>query len=131
MSIMKISKVSTQLLKVPLKQRTITDSQSRVTHVEFLQVKIDTDDGITGWGMNWNYLPGLKPAQVCLDESYAPLLKGQDPLMRKDLMKGLEHEFDVARKHAVDLEPLAHDPSRSQPLPSQLIEFLGKEISQS
>ena len=39
---MKITRVETALLRVPLQQRTITDSQSTVTHVEFLQVVLHT-----------------------------------------------------------------------------------------
>ncbi len=84
---MLIQKVETQLLRVPLQQRTITDSQSTVTHVEFLQVVLHTDAGITGYGMNWSYTPGLRPAQVMVDESYAPLLVGKDPTMRKAIVK--------------------------------------------
>ena len=49
---MKITHVDTALLRVPLQQRTITDSQSTVTHVEFLQVVLKTDAGLTGYGMN-------------------------------------------------------------------------------
>jgi L-alanine-DL-glutamate epimerase-like enolase superfamily enzyme len=84
---LKITKVETILIKVPLKQRAITDSQSFVTDVEFLQVKIETDSGITGWGMNWSYTPGLKAAQVMVDLNYAPLLPGKDPLNRKELIR--------------------------------------------
>src|SRR5258706_55337 len=57
---LKITKVTTTLLKIPLKQRTITDSQSTVDAVEFLQVRLDTDGGVTGYGMNWSYTPGLR-----------------------------------------------------------------------
>ncbi|HEY2406186.1 MAG TPA: mandelate racemase/muconate lactonizing enzyme family protein [Polyangiaceae bacterium] len=84
---MKISKVTTQLLRVPLKQRTITDSQSKVESVEFLQVVLETDAGITGYGMNWSYTTGLRAAQVAVDENYAPLLKGEDPALRKELVR--------------------------------------------
>ncbi len=84
---MKITSVETKLLRVPLKQRTITDSQSSVTHVEFLQVVLQTDAGITGYGMNWSYTPGLKAAQVAVDENYAPVLVGKDPAMRKAITK--------------------------------------------
>ncbi len=83
----KIKDVKTILLKVPLKQRAITDSQSFVTDVEFLQVKIETDSGITGYGMNWSYTTGLKAAQVMVDENYAPLLPGKDPMTRKEIMR--------------------------------------------
>jgi L-alanine-DL-glutamate epimerase-like enolase superfamily enzyme len=84
---MKITAVDTMLMRVPLKQRAITDSQSTVHDVEFLQVKIETDDGVTGWGMNWSYTPGLRAAQVFVDDNYVPLLLGQDPFMRKELTR--------------------------------------------
>lgn len=84
---MKITKVDTTLLRVPLKQRTITDSQSSVSDVEFLQVALETDAGITGYGMNWSYTPGLRAAQVCVTDNYAAELKGRDPFLRKELTR--------------------------------------------
>lgn len=84
---MKITAVRTQLLRVPLKQRTITDSQSSLDDVEFLQVIVETDAGIVGYGMNWSYTTGLRAAQVCVDENYGPLLVGQDPEFRKELVR--------------------------------------------
>jgi L-alanine-DL-glutamate epimerase-like enolase superfamily enzyme len=84
---MKITAVDTTLMRIPLKQRAITDSQSIVHDVEFMQVKIETDDGVTGWGMNWSYTPGLRAAQVCVTDNYIPLLVGQDPSMRKELTR--------------------------------------------
>ena len=84
---MKITDVKTQLLRVPLKQRTITDSQSKVDAVEFLQVSLQTDGGVTGYGMNWSYTPGLRAAQVSVDDNYAPILKGRDPERRKELTR--------------------------------------------
>jgi L-alanine-DL-glutamate epimerase-like enolase superfamily enzyme len=83
----RISDVSTILLRVPLKQRTITDSQSRVDAVEFLQVVLATDDGISGYGMNWSYTPGLRAAQVLVDDTYAPVLRGADASLRKELVR--------------------------------------------
>jgi L-alanine-DL-glutamate epimerase-like enolase superfamily enzyme len=84
---MKITHVDTALLRVPLQQRTITDSQSTVTHVEFLQVVLQTDAGITGYGMNWSYTPGLRTAQIAVQENYAPVLLGKDPAFRKAIVK--------------------------------------------
>jgi L-alanine-DL-glutamate epimerase-like enolase superfamily enzyme len=83
----KITHVEAALLRVPLRQRAITDSQSIVHDVEFLQVKIETEAGITGWGMNWSYTPGLRAAQVAVGDNYAPLLVGQDPFLRKELIR--------------------------------------------
>lgn len=84
---MRITGVSTALLRVPLRQRTITDSQSRVDDVEFLQVTLETDAGVVGYGMNWSYTPGLHAAQVMVDENYAALLRDQDPFQRKELVR--------------------------------------------
>lgn len=84
---LKITRVETALLKVPLHQRTITDSQSTVDAVEFMQVWIHTDSGVTGHGMNWSYTTGLKAAQVMVNENYIPVLIGQDPFFRKELIR--------------------------------------------
>ena len=84
---MKITKVDTTLQRVPLKQAPITDSQSVVHHVDFLQVALHTDEGITGWGMNWSYTPGLHAAHACVVHDYTPLLVGKDPQTRKELVK--------------------------------------------
>lgn len=84
---LKITKVETALLRVPLGQRTITDSQSTVDAVEFLQVKLETDADLTGYGMNWNYTTGLRAAKVAVDDNYAPLLLGQDATLRKELVR--------------------------------------------
>ncbi len=88
---MKIREVKTQLCPVPLRQRTITDSQSKVDAVEFLQVVIETDAGITGYGMNWSYTPGLRAAQVAVNDNYAPILAGRDPEHRKELVRECYH----------------------------------------
>ena len=71
-----ITGVHTALVDVPLGQRTITDSQSSVKSVEFLQVSIETDAGITGYGFNWNYTRGLRSVQVMIDDCFAPAVLG-------------------------------------------------------
>lgn len=86
---MKITNVETYYLDVPLQQRTITDSQSRVDSVEFVQVRIDTDEGISGWGFNWNYTKGMRAVKTIIDDNYAPNLIGKDPLDHKTILRGL------------------------------------------
>ena len=71
-----ITGVHAALVDVPLGQRTITDSQSSVHSVEFLQVSIETDAGITGYGFNWNYTRGLRSVQVMIDDCFAPAVLG-------------------------------------------------------
>lgn len=82
-----IASVETALLRVPLGQRTITDSQSRVEAVEFLQVALRTKEGLVGHGMNWSYTPGLRAAQVMVDDCYAPALIGADATFRRELVR--------------------------------------------
>jgi L-alanine-DL-glutamate epimerase-like enolase superfamily enzyme len=84
---LKITRVETALLRVPLQQRTITDSQSKVDDVEFMQVWIHTDAGIVGHGMNWSYTTGLRAAQVMVNENYIPVLLNENPLFRKELVR--------------------------------------------
>ncbi|RLS30024.1 MAG: mandelate racemase/muconate lactonizing enzyme family protein [Planctomycetota bacterium] len=84
-----ITRVETILVDVPLKQRTITDSQSSVASVEFVQVKVETDAGVIGWGFNWNYTKGLKAVQVMIDEAYAPAIVGRPALDRHALMQAM------------------------------------------
>ncbi|MGB0655385.1 MAG: mandelate racemase/muconate lactonizing enzyme family protein [Pirellulales bacterium] len=77
-----ITGVHTALVDVPLGQRTITDSQSSVRSVEFLQVSIETDTGITGYGFNWNYTRGLRSVQVMIDDCFAPAVLGMSAFDR-------------------------------------------------
>ena len=85
----RITKVETAFLRVPLGQRQINDSQTRVEAVEFLTVRLHTDAGIVGVGTNWSYTPGLRAAQVMVEENYAPVLIGKDTTMRKDIVEEL------------------------------------------
>ncbi|KRG11973.1 hypothetical protein ACA29_12835 [Lederbergia galactosidilytica] len=88
---MKITNVETYLLDIPLKQRAITDSQTRLESVEFVAVRLDTDEGINGWGFNWNYTKGTRAVQAIIDDTYAPKLIGKDPLMYKTVLRELHY----------------------------------------
>ncbi|MFT5735117.1 MAG: L-alanine-DL-glutamate epimerase-like enolase superfamily enzyme [Planctomycetota bacterium] len=85
----RITKVETAFLRVPLGQRQINDSQSKVDEVEFLTVRLHTDAGVIGVGTNWSYTPGLRAAQVMIEENYAPVLIGKDVTMRKAIIQEL------------------------------------------
>lgn len=86
---MKITNAETYLLNVPLKQKTITDSQTSLDAVEMVAIRVDTDAGISGWGFNWNYTKGTRAVQAILDDNYVPMLQGEDPLDRKTVMRKL------------------------------------------
>ncbi|MFZ4451578.1 mandelate racemase/muconate lactonizing enzyme family protein [Salibacterium aidingense] len=88
---MKINNVETYLLDIPLKQKAITDSQTKLDSVEFVVVRIDTEEGISGWGFNWNYTKGTRAVQAIIDDNYAALLMNKDPLMHKKLLNELHY----------------------------------------
>lgn len=86
---MKITNTETFLLNIPLGQKAITDSQTRLESVEFVAIRIDTDEGISGWGFNWNYTKGMRAVKAILDDNYAPNLIGEDPIERKSIVNKL------------------------------------------
>ncbi|HEX6971716.1 MAG TPA: mandelate racemase/muconate lactonizing enzyme family protein, partial [Limnochordia bacterium] len=86
---MKITGSETYVLRVPLKQRTITDSQTSLDAVEFVAIRLDTDDGLQGWGFNWNYTQGTRAVKTLIDDAYAPYLIGRDPLRHKEVCRDL------------------------------------------
>ena len=76
---MKITKISTYILKVPLGNKRFLSSQCAFPERNSLLVKIDTDEGIYGWGEGGQYGPG-EPVKTCIDKVLAPMLLGRDPL---------------------------------------------------
>lgn len=101
---LKITKVETFLLSIPPRQRTIGDAQQkRVEAVEFVLVRLDTDQGLTGWGFNWNYTKGTRAVKVMIDDAYAPVLLGRDAADRAQIGRDLLYQthfigrFGVAR----------------------------------
>src|SRR5699024_9757158 len=88
---MKITNVETYLLDIPLGQKAITDSQTKLDSVEFVAEKLDTDEGITGWGFNWNYTKGTRAVQAIIDDNFAPLLIGKDPENYKNILNELHY----------------------------------------
>src|SRR5699024_10340966 len=65
------------------------DSQTKLESVEFIAVRLDTDEGISGWGFNWNYTKGTRAVQAIIDDTYTPVLIGKDPLMRHNVLREL------------------------------------------
>ncbi|NGP45547.1 mandelate racemase/muconate lactonizing enzyme family protein [Bacillaceae bacterium SIJ1] len=88
---MKITNIETYLLDIPLGQKAITDSQTKLDSVEFVAVRLDTNEGISGWGFNWNYTKGTRAVQATIDDCYAPLLRGKDPMMQQTILNELHY----------------------------------------
>ena len=86
---------------------------SSIDSVEFLEVRIDTDAGVTGHGFNCNYSKGLKSAKVMIDECYGPAVVWGRRLEQFDIawLEEPMHPFDV-RAHAELAKAAASSPMR-------------------
>jgi len=76
---MKITGVTTYLLKVALGKERFYSSQCAFPERNSLLVKVETDVGITGWGESGQYGPG-EPVATFIEVALRPLLIGRNPL---------------------------------------------------
>lgn len=76
---MKIRSVKTYILKVPLGQKRFYSSQCPFPERNSFLVRIETDDGIYGWGEGGQYGPA-EPVCSCVEHVLAPFLMGRNPL---------------------------------------------------
>jgi D-galactarolactone cycloisomerase len=76
---MKITKIETFLLKVPLGEDRFYSSQCAFPERNSLIVKVETDAGIIGFGESGQYGPG-EPVASFINEVLAPILIGRNPL---------------------------------------------------
>lgn len=81
---MKITSVKTYALHHPLTQ-SIGPSTAYYRSRSALIIKIETDEGVTGWGETTTFT-GVR---AIIDEQYAPRLIGQDPLKHRALWREL------------------------------------------
>ncbi|MCD7737413.1 MAG: mandelate racemase/muconate lactonizing enzyme family protein [Lachnospiraceae bacterium] len=76
---MKITEITTYILKVPLGEKRFYSSQCAFPERNSMLVKVETDEGIYGWGEGGQYGPA-EPVKCVIDQILAPMLIGQDPL---------------------------------------------------
>lgn len=76
---MKITAITTYVLRVPLGSRTFYSSQAAFPLRTSMLVRIDTDTGLVGWGEGGQYGPS-EPVAAVIDEVLAPRLIGRSPL---------------------------------------------------
>ncbi len=75
---MKISRVHSYILRAPLGSQTFYSSQALFPERTSCLVRIDTDEGLTGWGEGGQWGPP-EPVAEMLDRVLAPRLLGRDP----------------------------------------------------
>src|SRR3954468_10765922 len=97
---MKITKVTTHAIRMPLK---LSGDVPKVggharTSLEMLLVKVETDEGVTGWGEGFGHTiwPATKAA---IDTIIAPLAVGRDASDISGLMTSLTRSLHSAGRH--------------------------------
>jgi L-alanine-DL-glutamate epimerase-like enolase superfamily enzyme len=90
---MKITRVETFILHVPVSRNDIADSMHRLTHWGAPGVILHTDGGVRGYGYTGTHahLPTDRLIAACLADTYGPLLLGEDPADVTRLWKKLFH----------------------------------------
>ena len=77
---MKIKQVTPFILHVPVTGSQIADSTHSITHWGVVGARIDTDDGLSGFGFTGTHahLPSDQLIARCIATCHAPLLEGED-----------------------------------------------------
>jgi L-alanine-DL-glutamate epimerase-like enolase superfamily enzyme len=72
------------------------------TQMEYLLIRIDTDEGLTGWGeaFGYNCIPATKAA---LEKMVAPLLVGRDPAQIAQINDELQRTLHLFGRYGVTL----------------------------
>ena len=78
---MKITKVSTRIARVELGPQRFLSSQCAFPERNSLLVRVDTDEGIYGWGEGGQYGPP-EPVASCINHVLSPHILGRNPLDR-------------------------------------------------
>src|SRR4051812_25555187 len=76
----KITRIEPFILHVPVTGSQIADSTHTITHWGVVGARVDTDNGLSGYGFTGTHahLPGDKLITACIADCYAPLLVGED-----------------------------------------------------
>jgi L-alanine-DL-glutamate epimerase-like enolase superfamily enzyme len=90
---MKVTKIETFILHVPVTKRRIEDSTHSVTHWGAPGVILHTDSGLCGFGYTGTHahLASDRLIATCISEVYGPLVIGEDPLDVQRLWMKLYH----------------------------------------
>ena len=74
---MRIRSIKTIILRVGLGKERFYSSQSQFPERNSLLVRIETDDGLVGWGEGGQYGPP-EPVAACIDKVLAPIVMNED-----------------------------------------------------
>lgn len=85
---MRITSIKTYTLKLPIHEKTFLSSQCPFPERNSLLVRVETDDGLYGWGEGGQYGPP-EPVRSCIEHVLAPRIIGLDPLKPMVLSENL------------------------------------------
>jgi L-alanine-DL-glutamate epimerase-like enolase superfamily enzyme len=107
---MKITGVTPFILHVPVTGSQIADSTHTVSHWGVVGARIDTDDGLSGYGYTGTHahLPGDQLITRCIASCHAPLLLGEDPLAHTALWHKLARNPALQWIGRAGITTLAH-----------------------
>jgi len=95
---MRIDRIETYLLKVPLGKQRFYSSQLAFPERTSLLVRMTTDTGLVGWGECGQWGPGEHVAS-CIHDVLAPYVLGRDPLASERIWHDLySYSRDFGRK---------------------------------
>jgi D-galactarolactone cycloisomerase len=97
---MKITRITTHAINMPIKLRgdvPHVGGQAR-TALEMLLVRIDTDEGVTGWGEGFGHRI-WSATRAAIDNIIAPVCIGKDPTAITALMTDLTRTLHSAGRH--------------------------------
>jgi L-alanine-DL-glutamate epimerase-like enolase superfamily enzyme len=95
---MKIDKIESVVLRIPYTSGGPSDTQvwggQAWQTADVLLVRIETDQGATGWGeaFGYNVIPATK---VAIDQILAPMCVGRDPLDIESLMQEIQQKLHI------------------------------------
>lgn len=85
---MKITAISVYWLRIDLPP-TVADAMSRVIHWDVIATRVDTNQGIAGWGYNCTLGEGSAALISLLERDLGPLFIGENPFMVRRLWQEL------------------------------------------
>lgn len=92
---MRIRDITTHILRAELGEQKFYSSQCAFPERNSLLVRVETDDGVVGWGEGGQYGPP-EPVATCVEKVLAPLIVGEDlqgPMVVWDSLYGYSRDF--------------------------------------
>jgi L-alanine-DL-glutamate epimerase-like enolase superfamily enzyme len=107
---MKIARVDSCILHLPLPNKSISDSMHSITHWGVVAARIEMDNGVVGWGFTGTHahLPSDRLIAACIADVYGPLLIGREAREHRQLWRDIDRFSPVQWVGRAGIAKLAH-----------------------